>query len=160
MAVVRARQPAGLIRGLTLWHPWAWAFRCAGKDLENRDLRPEAWEGRVGMYLALHGGSTPVDRYLTHFLGAYFQLQVDGYVPQGLTPRDLIVPGIVAVGKLTSVSRNHPSPWAVKGQWHWALDVTPLPEVVPHKGGQRLWTLEERALGRVRELYLQARRAA
>ena len=146
---------AGLIRGLTLRHPWAWAF-LQGKDVENRTWRPERMGGSVGMHIALHGGSDKV--------GAEYKREIidalEWIAGQGIrlpAPLGVIRPGIVAVGKLVEVRQDSPSPWAAQGQYHWCLEVTPLPEAVQHKGAQGLWTLDPDALVRVRELYQEVR---
>lgn len=152
------------IKGLTLRHPWSWAF-LHGKNVENRTWRPERQGGQVGLYLALHGGAMPPAR------GAYWDEiteAVEWMGWQGLPcapqarellrdGRGLCVPGLVAVGRLIEVRQDSPSPWAAQGQWHWCLEVTPLAETVPHRGAQGLWDLEPDALARVRALYREAR---
>lgn len=153
------------IRGLTLRHPWAWAF-LHGKDVENRTWRPERMGGRVGMFLALHGGAAKVDQSYAFEIQDAMEWAVTrcwkqaGGLAQQAIPEsgkvkyaDVVRPGIVAVGRLIEVRQDSPSPWAAAGQWHWCLDVTPLPEPVPHRGAQGLWTLEPDALAKVREGY-------
>lgn len=150
-----------MIRGLTLRHPWPWVFEHADKDVENRNWPPRADGGETGMYLALHGGRTPPDTYALEMFQAIRWLQEIEVIPYGpVNWPSVTVPGIVAVAQLTSVTRNHPSRWAVPSSYHWALNVTVLPEVVPHRGGKGLWALEARALERVRALYAEAKRAA
>lgn len=154
------------IRGLTLRHPWAWAF-LHGKDVENRTWTPERMGGRVGMYLALHGGAAKVDTAYGQEIQEAFDwiltrsghtLKRKDFPASGdVTYADVVKPGIVAVGRLVDVRRDSPSPWAADGQYHWCLEVKPLPEPVPHRGAQGLWTIEPHALKRVRELYRLAR---
>lgn len=170
------------IRGLTLRHPWAWAF-LHGKDVENRTWQPERQGGKVGMYLALHGGALPKrsdDDYIeeiAHALewiddqgvfpptvelpdfGHYYQPNIIRGVSPCATPQNtapFCLPGIIAVAQIVDVRQDSPSPWAAEGQWHWCLKVTPLPEPVPHRGAQGLWTLEPDALARVRAGYRTA----
>lgn len=160
---------SGTIRGLTLRHPWAWAF-LHGKDVENRTWRPERQGGRVGMFLALHGGSIKLSEEYAEEIDDALEwiIQRCGKAGAGVLTRrdfpasgkvtygDLITPGIVAVAQLVDVRTDSPSPWAAAGQQHWCLKVTPLPEPVPHRGAQGLWTLEPDALERVREGYQSA----
>lgn len=156
------------IRGLTLRHPWAWAF-LHGKDVENRTWRPERMGGRVGMFLALHGGATKVSEEYAQEIQESMEWIISRCAhgagvltakdfPEGgkITLGDVLRPGIVAVGRLVEVRQDSPSPWAAAGQWHWCLDVTPLPEPVPHRGAQGLWALEPDALAKVREGYRAA----
>ena len=158
------------IRGLTLRHPWAWAF-LAGKDVENRTWRPERMGVQVGSYLALHGGAVKFKDGVPALPAAYADEITDalawigsqgcalrpGSLPTALP--EVVRPGIVAVGRLIDVRQDSPSPWAARGQWHWCLEVTPLAEAVPHRGEQGLWKLDPDAVAQVRELFREARSA-
>ena len=149
------------IRGLTLRHPWAWAF-LHGKDVENRTWPPERQGGKVGMFIALHGGAEKVDfKYSNEIMDALIWMELQGCNLPIIHPSNLntvVRPGIVAVAQLAAVTQNSSSRWAAAGQFHWLLaDVTPLPEPVPHRGAQGLWTLEPSALAAVREGYRRAR---
>lgn len=145
----------GLIRGLTLRHPWAWAF-LQGKDVENRTWHPSRQGGQVGMFIALHGGSDKISAsYKEEIIDALAWM--DGQGIQLPSPINAVRPGIIAVGKLVEVRQDSPSPWAAQGQYHWCLEVTPLPEAVPHRGAQGLWTLEDAALVRVREMWMEVK---
>ena len=161
----------GEIRGITLTHPWPYAILKWGKDVENRTWRPERQGGTVGMWLAIHGGAEPKGEKRTRFrLDLWAAMQKAGkldtqseivqrrlYSGQQVGGEDhFIRPGIVAVGKLVEVRQDSPSPWAVQGQWHWCLEVTPLPEAVPHRGAQGLWQLNPEALEQVRAMYQKA----
>lgn len=157
------------IRGLTLRHPWAWAF-LHGKDVENRTWRPERQGGNVGMFLALHGGSAKINEEYAAEIDDSLEwiIQRCGKAGAGVLTRrdfpesgkvtygDLITPGIVAVAQLVAVRTDSPSPWAAQGQQHWCLKVTPLPEPVPHRGDKGLWMLEADALAQVRAGYAAA----
>jgi len=170
-----------MIRGLTLRHPWAWAF-LKGKDVENRTWRPERQGGKVGMFVALHGGLPPKKTdhdyhdEIAHALewmddlglipgvelpdfGHYYQPNIIRGISPSATAENtarFCLPGIVAVGRLTSVSDNSESPWAAEDQQHWHMDVVVLPEPVPHRGGQGLWTVEPDALLQVRQGWKRA----
>lgn len=157
-----------MIRGLTLTHPWAYAIARLGKDIENRTWRPEQKGGKVGMFLAIHGGVVPGKNTgkreearmdLAAALGmagleekvgekATLRLRM-GFEVEG--EEAYFTPGIVAVARLAGVSQGSRSVWAASGQHHWQLaDVVALPEAVPHRGAQGLWTLEPDALANVR----------
>ncbi|UQN10324.1 hypothetical protein [Deinococcus sp. QL22] len=157
--------PEPKIKGLTLRHPWAWGF-LNGKPVENRTWRPERQGGSIGMYLALHGGAMPPKsgEYWNEITDAVNWMGHQG-LPCAALARELLrdgrglcVPGIVAVAQLVEVRQDSSSPWAAQGQYHWVLDVTPLPEPVLHKGSQGLWTVEPEALARVQAGYRAARK--
>lgn len=158
------------IKGITLRHPWAYGLLHWGKDVENRTWPPSRHGGSVGMYLALHGGAPmkgtayreEVESAL-HWMvmtGAISDSQARLVCPDASGPRDVLsATGIVAVARIVEVSQDHAtSPWAAQGQYHWVLDVTALPEPVPHKGSQGLWTVGPEALARVRAGYREARK--
>lgn len=148
-----------LIRGLTLRHPWAWAFQQAGKDVENRIWHPSRQGGHVGMYLALHGGAMPPARgdYWDEIAdacrwmaerGAADRAQLHALLREG---RPLCVPGIVAVARLAEVRTDSPSSWAAQGQQHWCLDqIVVLPAPIAHRGAQGLWEVQPDALAQLR----------
>lgn len=165
------------IRGLTLRHPWAFCVARLGKRVENRTWHPNCQGGHVGMYLAIHGGGMPRGGALEEC--ADDAQWVCDLINAGLlkgtlseaervwllahspfTVGDFITPGIVAVARLAAVVQDSLSPWAVQGQYHWQLaDVCALPEPVPHRGAQGLWSLEPAALERVRGQVREVRRA-
>ncbi|GGL15499.1 hypothetical protein [Deinococcus radiotolerans] len=136
-----------LLRGITLTHPWAWCVGFAGKDIENRSWHPERQGGRVGMYLAIHGGAVPDG-------GARKTQQLEdlAYVQRYLLDIDqraeatwerVAIPGIVAVARLAAVTQTSTSIWAAHDQYHWQLaDVVTLPEPIAHRGAQGLWQVQ------------------
>lgn len=157
--------PAPLLRGITLTHPWAWCVAHARKDIENRTWHPERQGGRVGMFLAIHGGAVPDG-------GARKTEQLEdlAYVQRYLLDIDqraeatwerVAIPGIVAVARLAAVVQDSSSIWAAHDQYHWQLaDVVTLPEPIAHKGAQGLWQVQpdvHRHLARVYRDALQAR---
>ena len=158
---------SGLIRGLTLTHPWAYCIAHAGKDVENRTWHPSRQGGRVGMYLAIHGGAVPGKNTgkreearmdLAHALRLMSGAgNLDPGVPQlerGLPiagEDEYFTPGIVAVARLAGVVRNSISAWAADDQYHWQLaDVLTLPDPIPHRGAQGLWEVQPDALEQLR----------
>ncbi len=163
-----------MIRGLTLTHPWAWCIAHGGKDVENRTWLPERQGGRVGMWLAIHGGAVPgrntgrreeARMDLAHALRLVSGAgNFDPRIPaleRGLAVAgedEYFTPGIVAVARLAGVSRNNMSAWAADDQYHWQLaDVLTLPLPIPHRGAQGLWQLENPALIELREAWKAAK---
>jgi len=166
-----------LIRALTLTHPWAYCIAFAGKNVENRTWSPERQGGRVGMYLALHGGAVPglntekrrqARRDLARALGIMQETGVYASTPEGRAPlaegRFMIgedrffTPGIVAVARLSSVVRDSASPWAEWNRYHWTLeDVTVLPQAIACTGAQGLWTPKPDVLAEIRRGWQQAK---
>lgn len=166
-----------IIRGLTLRHPWAFCIARLGKDVENRTWEPP--RSMRDQLIAIHGGAMPkgamLDECKEHAQYVCERVLVEEYLKSlpsaskawlkargrdTLTLGDFITPGIVAVARLKEVRFDSPSPWAVRGAFHWCLtDIVTLPEAVSHKGAQGLWTVEPDALQKLRELY-QAARAA
>lgn len=176
-----------LILGLTVRHPWPVALAWLGKDIENRRWHPSSKGGKVGMYLALHGGSTPVSDYREDFdddrdwvmqLVADRAGQLRPNFAQRLTGTERdhwedtlstgqdsawVQPGIIAVTRLKAVVRNSNSPWAAQGQFHWVLgDTVRLPQAVKPEPGIKkdLWELNENTLAEVRWAYALARKKA
>jgi len=163
------------IRGLTLTHPWPWCIVNAGKDVENRTWHPNRQGGRVGMFLAIHGGAVPGQNTgkreaarldlaaAFEMIGSAARITPDALLKyqMGLPVPDedqFFMPGIIAVAQLAAVTQSSTSKWAAGGQFHWLLaDVTPLAEPVPHRGAQGLWTIEPAALAAVREGYRRGR---
>lgn len=160
------------LKGLTLLHPWAFAIQKLGKDVENRSQPIGRMGGCVGMYLAIHGGVAP--RQGNNEKWWEFKAQLQGLVrliEAGAVDSDLlwnsgaakegengishlthavIVPGIVAVARVSRCVQGHPSPWSVAGQWQFELtDVLTLDEPIPHRGAQGLWVVEQDARARL-----------
>lgn len=165
-----------MIRGLTLLHPWAFAVQRLGKDVENRSRDIGAMGGRVGMHLAIHGGVAPrmgdnekwwqfCDQVegLRHILEAgkavtEERVRASGIIEDTeLGPRlrrsALIVPGIVAVARVSACVRGHPSPWSARGQWQYELsDVVVLEQPIPHRGAQGLWEIQPDVLAQLEQV--------
>ncbi|OLV20137.1 hypothetical protein [Deinococcus marmoris] len=165
------------IKGITLTHPWAWVIAEGGKNIENRTWRPEKQGGRIGMYLAIHGGrlhgpnTAGRAEARVSLASVITTMGWEGEQDPKTMLRlrcglevanetDYMPTGIIAVARLADVREDHDNPWSVFGQYHWHLaDVTPLSESVPHKGAQGLWSLERDALAQVRTLYREALKA-
>lgn len=170
-----------MIKGITYRHPWAVAVAWLHKDIENRFWHPGNKRGQIGMYLAIHGGGTPVREYQDEFdddLDWLLDLLDDPQERQDFSAaeeqhwqeclstgdtRHWITPGIVAVAQVSAVTRGHPSRWAATGQFNWVLTGTvrlPTP-VRPGPGLKKnLWDLDQHTLREVRRQYALGRKAA
>lgn len=127
------------MKALTLKQPWAWAVARAGKDVENRTWKPPA--SIIGQRIAIHAGKTwdrDGDLALCHL--------VEGFGHPG--PADLTYGAIVAVATV----KGFMGPELGAARWilHWfngapyawlLADVITLPEPIPCKGNQGLWTV-------------------
>ena len=157
---------SGLIRGITLTHPWAWCIAHAGKDVENRTWHPSRQGGKLGMFLAIHGGAVPGPRsskrmdqrrdlaYAASLMGmrqshpAVLRAWAAGVHAED--EEKYFLPGIVAVAQLAAVTRDSTSKWAARDQYHWLLaEVVTLAEPVAHRGAQGLWEIEPFALEQI-----------
>lgn len=166
------------LKGITLLHPWAWAIQKLGKDVENRSQPIGRMGGCVGMYLAIHGGVAPKPGGNQKWWE--FDSQVRGLIRLleggGVTTKEqllasgavteehrlhmpaVIVPGIVAVARVSRCVQDHPSPWSVAGRWQFELaDVLTLDEPIPHRGAQGLWVVEQDARARLVAAWKAAR---
>ncbi|MCD0155856.1 hypothetical protein [Deinococcus sp. 6GRE01] len=134
------------LKGITLTHPWSWCVAHAGKRVENRTWVPERQGGRVGMYLAIHGGAVPLGakrREAEADLDHVRRHILDIDQRAAATWDAVAIPGIVAIARLAAVTRDSTSIWAAQGQYHWQLvDVVTLPEPIAHKGAQGLWQVQ------------------
>lgn len=140
-----------IIRGLTLWQPWAWAIAHAGKNVENRSWAPPAY--MLGNLLAIHAGKT-VDR------DAMLDIRRRFLACREMPDEALLHSAIVAVATLTDyvgpdTVYTSASPWFC-GPYGWRLwDVRAI-EPVSCRGAQGLWRLppdvEETVMARYREV--------
>lgn len=138
-------RPAGAVAGtperlraITIHQPYATAIARFGKRTENRGWPAPA--DMVGGRLAIHAGQQwmppPAD---------WPPAKLPGYDP-ATYPFGVVV----AVARLawccTAAIAGDPwcecDAWAMEDQYHWGLaDVVVLPEPVPCRGFQRIWTL-------------------
>jgi len=112
---------------LTVRQPWAWAIIHAGKDVENR-----SWPTEHRGPLAIHAG-------MTVWRGGGDAIRpLAGIV---LPPDDELVRGaVIGIVDVVDCVRNHESPWADDGQYHWVLhNPRALPEPIPYRGMQGLF---------------------
>lgn len=144
---------------LTLKHPWVWAVKVLGKRIENRSWHPGP-RLPIGTRFAIHGGKVPAKKADVLEIACEAQILARLYTalaPATLTPRDVILPGIVAVVRFDGVVKESDDPW-FQGPYGWQFsDVVVLPEAVPCRGAQGLWEIPEDVLEVVRLQYQTAK---
>jgi len=172
------------LRAVTLRHPWPWMV-CHGKDIENRDWAPPG--EAIGKPLAIHAGAIPAfvtpkgkrsaagEAWVREFqdalrwiLGRGIALPETPPSAEILSTASSIVAVVTLAGwintedesaGLSAAERDaaYASPWFV-GTFGWVLrDLVTLPEPVPCRGAQGLWTVRDPVLSAVREGYRRAR---
>lgn len=92
---------------LTIRQPWAYAIIHLGKDVENR-----SWPTEHRGPLAIHA-ATKLDRNGDVFLKRL------GFAP---ADEDMVLGAVIGIVDVTDCVRNHASPWAVNGHYHWLLN--------------------------------------
>lgn len=109
---------------ITIRQPWASLIMIGVKTVENRD-----WQADYRGTLVIHAGKG-IDREAMREHGHL----IGGEYPAG---------AIIGVVDLVGCVRDSPSPWAVRGQWHWLL-ANPRPCVpVPVRGKLGLWRVSD-----------------
>lgn len=145
------------MKALTLHQPWAWAVAHAGKPVENRTWAPPA--RLFGQRIAIHAGK----RYCPEAAAWMYEHGVDVRDPRRQSTGVVAVAtvrGAIAV-KGSSLQFNgtldehcvgeYADSFWFEGPVGWCLDrVIALPEPVPCRGAQGLWTLPEDAERSVR----------
>lgn len=154
-----------MIKALTVRNPWAFAIaHTAGpnpKTIENR-----VWPSSYRDWLAIHAGAA-LDDDSEHAIARVAEL---AQVPVEQVVEECKTRGaVVAVARLsyvcgrTTVDRFGTcdcGSWAAHGQFHFVLrDVVALPEPVPCRGYQRLWSLPKPTLVAVRAQWRKAKAA-
>lgn len=145
--------PGGVLRVLTLYPEWVWAFLHLGKRTENRGWFPPEELLRRGLVLALHGGAhlsgrpgAPAVREAEEAVWGMFRR---GPPPEGWAPPEVPLDAykrrIAAVGVVRGWDRRDDrSRWDVPGDVHWRIPrVYALTEPIIYKGAQGLWTPDE-----------------
>lgn len=126
-----------IIRGLTLWRPWAAAIARGPKRVENRPWRPGA-DFPVGSLVAIHAGRT--------WSAEDAAWIVEHWPACSLDPEDHPAGVIVGLTEVVAFERNDPlfpaDAWSF-GPWCWRLGRTfPLARPVRARGAQGLWVLD------------------
>lgn len=148
------------MKAVTLRHPWPYAFTKLGKSIENR-----AWVANleIGERYAIHAGKAPRltdDEYWGDVLEAFGWMREQGIgLDNPITPRMVLDAGhsaVVAVVNHEWFVRQSNSPWFT-GPVGWESSGTiVLPQPVPCRGAQGLWTLPADVAADVRAQMEQA----
>jgi hypothetical protein len=121
------------VRALSVRQPWASLIATAGgKTVENR-----TWSTAHRGPLLICAGRRPDREAAAALIASGVLLPEDQ--PTGVT---------VCTVELVNVTRDHPSPWSIPGQWHWIL-TDPRP-VDPFPLSGRLGLFEVALPGRAR----------
>lgn len=138
-----------LVRGLTLWRPWPWAFLHADKPVENRTWAPPAW--MIGGWVALHAGKHFDTDAANSMANGYFG---DAAKAVPIEPATHPHSVIVAVAPLVGC-KGRPArlacPWSF-GPKCWLLPperLHPLALPVPCRGARGLWRLPDPVFAQV-----------
>ena len=127
---------------------------CLGKDVENRTWVPSL---KIGERFAIHGGRWPIPEdghprnpgdvdYAANIVSTVQELAECGLCSVNpVTPVMLSrYCGIVALATFGGITRDpDSSPWHDGNLAWWLRDVDVLPEPIPIKGAQRLWTVPD-----------------
>lgn len=143
----------GVLRALTLWPEWVWAFIHLGKRTENRGWSPPEDLLRRGLLLAIHGGAhlggragAPARNEAVAAVRGMFRA---GPVPDGwvspAVPLGAYAGKVAAVGVVRGWDRTDGrTRWDVPGAVHWRIPrVYVLEEPVVSRGAQGLWIPDE-----------------
>lgn len=154
---------APIIRGLTLWRPWAAAIVHGPKRVENRPWFPPLSLLDCGLWIAVHAGKR-WDPGGARFIAETWQecpAALDHDDEETGWPPAFVAQGIVGVARVAGVEGaggryGQPTdPWAV-GPWCWHLaDVRVLPTPIPCRGAQGLWTLPPDVLAVIEPLCVE-----
>lgn len=123
------------MKALTLWRPWPAMIihvpEAQAKRVENRGWRPPS--GLIGHRIAIHAGE-----HLDHRALAECRYMLGDAAP---TDAQCLAKGIVGTAVVKGVCTQADMRWFV-GPFGWILtDVVTLPEPIPCKGRQGLWTV-------------------
>lgn len=117
------------VKILTVRQPWAWAIICAGKDIENRSRRTN-YRGPLAIHVSKFSdwGEIAADARSVAPL-----LPVKVLTRAELEPQLGHIIGVVDVIDCLGGCINSPSPWAMRGYYHWVVAnqrrVKPVPIV-------------------------------
>jgi hypothetical protein len=145
------------LRALTLWPEWAWAITQLGKDVENRDWRPNRTILAPGDWLAIHagavlGGGVPsrkaTEAALQKVAETYCFATGFKLLPELATKPTLSA--IVALVRYSGADGANPGGWAVPGAYHWRWDrMIVLATPIPCRGERDLWPVPEAIVAQI-----------
>lgn len=124
-----------VLRGLTLYQPWAYAVATGLKTVENRKWKPSAafLPPQAELWIAIHAGAT-------YDLAGELFLQKHGVAL--LKEPSRVKGAILGIGRLVSCVTQSDHPMFF-GPWGWNLDqLQALATPICVKGQMSLWELE------------------
>jgi hypothetical protein len=153
------------MKAITVKQPWAWAIAHGEKSVENRS-RQHPWTSAIGERIAIHAGKgwdrNAWDLKVMFGLAERVAYRLYGH-EQWYPAAGLITVmaqqfhhrgAVLATAQLDDVHQPHQcsdvgenglcSPWAQADAWHLVLsDIQPLPQAIPCRGYQGLWTVPD-----------------
>lgn len=138
-----------ILRGLTLWRPWAASIVHGPKRVENRPWFPAGSLLAQDLWIAIHAGKT-WDREGAALIRSIWP-EARATIPHGTEH------GIVGVAHVVRWGSPDGGPWAF-GPCCWYLeDVLALPAPIPCRGAQGPWNLPRELQDALAPLCLERR---
>ncbi len=156
-----------ILRGLTLWRPWAASIVHGPKRVENRPWAPGRGLIEAGLWIAIHAGKTWdaagaifLSSHWTYAQALHHRRQSEGGGDVELEStwkdfdtmvrQDVVAEGIVGFARVTCAAKLEDLTERQRarhggfafGPVCWLLeDVTALPRAIPCRGARGLWPL-------------------
>ena len=133
-----------VLKAVTLHRPWAWAITHLDKRVENR-----SWKCPLpgGSLFAIHAGKK-WDLNAVRFIESVNTSQLITMPPEEEHPT-----GIVAIARFDGNVWSDESPWFMGGIGWLFSDLVVFENPVPCLGREKLWTVPENILPKLREEY-------
>ena len=128
------------MKALSVIMPWPWLIMKYGKDVENRTWRTD-YRGRI----LIHASKKPDPNYLGIVKKIlYKNIGLDKQEEDWRYLNAALCCSIIGSVELVDCVKNHPSPWAEPGMWHWVLQNPELfKKPILAKGSLGLWEYKE-----------------
>jgi activating signal cointegrator 1 len=155
-----------MIKGLSLWQPWASLIALGHKRIETR-----SWSTTYRGWIAIHAAKKwSKDLQALCYRDPFLECLADLDLSRD---KNLPLGGFVAVARLVAVDRTEVITFPKTregfrersfgdyrtGRFAWRLEEITAIEFLPAAGKQGLWTVEGNALDQLRERYRVARAA-
>jgi hypothetical protein len=127
------------MKAITVKQPWAWLICNGIKDIENRSWPLPA--KYLGKRILIHAGAKP-------WTENFYKVCTKAHVDEILNKTNLhyfydgakVTSAIIGSVKIVDCVQNHPSIWAIDGQYHWVLAKPVLfDKPIPAKGRLGFW---------------------
>jgi hypothetical protein len=127
------------MKTLSIRQPWSWLILHQGKNIENRTWYTP-YRGPLFIHAGklwdenIQSGKASIDPEMFDLVMERYGITIE-IVKQWIRESGkrtfgevFLTGGIVGKVDLVDCVQNHPSIWAIKGQWHWVLEhPEPLP---------------------------------